>query len=290
MKQLSLFGGIFATCILVSCSGDEEPAFPVFMQPSSIVTTDADGDNQTFEYDDYGRIVAWTLKSNGSYNPHFYSANYSYPDGNTIKVTAQEAWLNQRRNFEETIVLQNGRASKSEGTFIFTEDDSQRLRKTYRLEFAYLPTSHLNVVKHAEVVGIGDDLKADAWDKAWTWENYLIWEDGNLKEYQDFNGKSSIYRTTKYDYLDDEAGYPVIVPIVINNAHHMPLMMQGVFGRNSENLVKSAAKFDENGNYSFTWEYAYQLDGSRVSEYTETVIDSYDISNPISYKVNWTAK
>lgn len=290
MKQLSILSSIFILFILVSCSSNEEPDYPVFMQPLSIQSVDANANNQTFEYDDYGRIVAWSCTSNNPYETTSYSAHYSYPDENTIKVTAEEVWLNQRRFFEESIQLKNGRASKAEGTFIFSENGNQGLRKTYRLIFDYLTTNHLNTVEHLEVVGIGDDLKDNAWDNAWSWTNYLIWENGNLKEFQDYQGTSTAYQSTKYEYSADKSSYPVIIPMVINNAHHLPLYMQGVFGSNSVNLVKSATSFDNNDNLYLTRQYSYVFEQDRISKYTETCYTNSVNSDSVTYTVNWTEK
>lgn len=289
MKQLSFLSSIFIFFILASCS-NEEPDYPVFMQPSSIQSLDANANNQTFEYDDYGRIVSWNCITNSPNDPSSYTAQYSYPDENTIKVTANEVWLNQQRFFEESIQLKNGRASKAEGTFIFSEDGNQILRKTYQLEFTYLPTNHLNTVEHLEVVGIGDDLKDSAWDNAWRWMNYLIWENGNLKEFQDYQGQSTAYQSTKYEYSDDKVSYPIIIPMVIISAHHMPLFMQGVFGSNSVNLVKSSLSFDNNANLYLSREYSYEIEQDRISKYTESLFTSSVYSNPVTYTVNWTER
>lgn len=288
MKQLTLIGCVLIVFILASCASNEEPDYPVFMQPLSIQSMDANGDNQTFEYDDYGRIVSWKCIANNSNASTSYSVHYYYPDENTIKVTAEELWLNQQRSFEETIQLKNGRASKSEGSFIFMVDGNQQLRKTYRLEFTYLPTNHLNSVKHSEVVGIDGDIKNSAWDNAWTWENHLIWENGNLKEFQDYQGNSMIYQTTKYEYSEDKVAYPIIFPMVINNAHHLPLSMQGVFGLNSVNLLKSASLSDNNDNPYLSREYTYKFEEERVREYTETLFTNSAFATPTTYKVTWT--
>ncbi len=286
MKQFPLPYLIFFF-ILASCSNNEEPEYSVFMQPLSIQSEDANANNQTFEYDDYGRIVSWKCATNSPNHPSFYTARYSYPDANTIRVTAEEVWLNQQRLVEESIQLHNGRATKSEGTFIYSVDGNRELQKTYRLAFDYLPTNHLNIVEHLEVVGIGDDIKDNAWDNAWKWVNYLIWENGNLKEYQDYQGSSKHYQSTKYEYLEDKASYPVIIPMVINNAHHMPLCMQGVFGPFSSNLIHSASTFDFNSNLTLTRQYSYEFFQERISKYTETYNNSV-LSNPILYSVTWT--
>lgn len=299
MKHLSILYPTFILFILASCSSNDGPEYPAVMQPVSIQSLDVNANNQTFEYDDYGRIISWNCTLNSLTNATSYSAHYSYPDENTIKVTAEEFITHQQYAFEttiqlqETIQLKNGRASSSEGTksAIFHNDagTSQAL-KTYRLVFGYLPTNHLNTVEHLEVLGIGSDIKDNAWDNAWRWMNYLIWENGNLKEFQDYQGSSTSYQTTMYEYTEDRGSYPVIIPMVINSAHHLPLYMQGVFGLNSVNLVKSASSFDKNANLILSRQYSYEFEKDRISKYTETLLTNSIFSNPIAYTVIWTEK
>ena len=295
MKQLSSLCLTVGFFILTSCTSNDEPQYPVFMQPASIKAMDANGANQTFEYDDYGRIVSWDCVSNSPNSSASYSAHYSYPDENTIKIiaeeTVKESWVSQQRVFEETIQMKNGRASQSQGTLIFTQTDetTSQMQKTYRLVFDYIQTGHLNTVEHSEVFGIGDDVKDNAWDNAWRWTNYLIWEDGNLKEFQDCQGNST-YQSTQYEYSGDKVSYPVIIPMVINNAHHLPLYMQGVFGLNSVNLVKSATSFDHNANLTFARQYSYEFEQGRISKYTETTLTKNTYCNPLTYTVTWTEK
>ncbi len=291
-KQFSILSSIFF--ILASCSSNEEPDYPVFMQPSSIQSVDANAINQTFEYDDYGRVVSWSCSYNNPDEPASYSAHYSYPDANTILVTSEEILFNQHRILGESIHLKNGRASNSEGTFIAninTDAGTSQMQKTYRIIFDYLPTNNLNSVEHLEILGIGDNVKDDAWDNALKWENYLIWENGNLKEFQDYQFSTKHYQSTKFEYLEDKSSYPVIIPMVIKFAHHLPLIMQGVFGSNSVNLVKSSSSFDINDNLYLSREYSYKFEEDRISKYTETL---FFISSPypttVTYTVNWIEK
>ena len=299
MKKLSILHFIFILFILTSCSSNEEPDYPVFMQPSSIQSVDANADNQTFQYDDYGRIVSWNCTSNSQNATTSYSAHYSYPDKNIIKVSAQEYRTIPQTGYEETIqyveiiLLKNGRASNSEGTYnavIHDDAGTTQVRKTYRLKFDYLQSNHLNTVEHLEVFGIGDEIEDNAWDNAWKWVNYLIWENGNLKEYQDFQGKTTSYYSTKYEYLGDKVSCPIVIPQVIKFTHHLPLIMQGVFGSNSVNLVKSASSFDNNANLYLSRQYSYEFENARISKYTETFFTNLDIYNPVTYTVNWTEK
>lgn len=289
MKHITNHVYLALFIILVSCSSNDEPNYPIFMQPSSIVTDDVNGDNQSFTYDNYGRIGSWSFKSNST-DGTSYTAEFFYPNDKTIIISSEEYINGHKRCFEETIQLTNGRASKSEGTFISYVDGNPELRKTYHMEYEYDPLNHLTVVKHSEVVGIGDDISNNAWNKPLSWENYLIWDDGNLKEFQDYQANNTVTWTTRYEYSIYAVDYPVVIPMVINNAHHLPLFMQGVFGLNSVNLVKSASLYDSAEKISLSRQYTYEFDQARIIEFTETT--SYNIGSPISitYKVDWIEK
>ncbi|MCM1067118.1 MAG: hypothetical protein NC418_06060 [Muribaculaceae bacterium] len=289
MKLKDYILGLLLPAIFTACSSSDEPTYPVFMQPASITTADTDGGNQTFEYDDYGRIIAWSLKYSDNES---VAARYSYPRENTIEIEAEETFFDTRTYWAETIQLLSGRASKAEGTFIRKLDnDVIQIQKTYRLEFGYMPDNHLNVVKHSEIMGAGANITAADWEKSWQWENYLIWENDNLKEFQDFAGNTVVYKTTKYEYSSSAAEYPVIISGVINSLHHSPLFMQGVFGLNSNKLLKSASIFDADGNLNLTRSYSYELrEDALIDRYTETTSSNTAFSRNISYKVNWTAK
>jgi len=291
MKHLPYIISLSLFAIFASCSNNDEPEYPAFMQPSVITTTDAKGLNQSFAYDDYGKIVDWSLKSNNPYYPEVYTAHYSYLGDNAIHIVSEESFGGHRRCFDETIHLVNGRASKSEGTFVSYIDGNVELKKSYRLEYEYDPSNHLNVVKHSEVVGIGDEIKGDGWNNPWTWENYYIWKDGLLIAFEDFHGKSTVYQTTKYDYSNEVVECPIVTPIVINNEHHSPLILQGVFGSYPRNyLVKALSVYDNKGNITFHRQYSYEFERARIIGYTESTGQNTVISNPVTYKVVWIEK
>lgn len=289
MKRVPRLLGITSLAILASCSNSEEPVYTVFMQPSAITTDGAEGASQSFEYNDYGKVAEWDSRYDAD-NRHI-TASYSYPDDNTILVTSEDTSPITRTYWTETIQLVNGRASNSEGTFIQIQNDVLMIKKTYRLAFEYDPSNHLTAVKHSEVVGIGDDLAADAWDKSWDWEDYLIWEDGNLKEYQYYHGNAIVTTIVKCDYSDYDATYPVNLPITIQSHHHTPLMMQGVFGSNSEKLVKSVSYCDRDNKPISERRYVYELNSDKyVESYTEIIPHYNDRFTSTLYEVTWTPK
>lgn len=286
MKQILLPVNLLVLIRLSSCSGSDEPDYPVFMQPISITSEDRYGSIQTFEYDDYGRITSWIEQSNAPGTPVINSAYYQYPDKNTIKVFSKYNNGLSERYYHETIRLENGRAIDSEGTFENVGDGIGSYQKTYRLSFEYDPANHLVVVKQSEVTGIGDKVSDDAWNKPWTWENYLIWENGNLVEYQDYHGNSYVTYRNKFEYYPTYTDYPVINPVVTNAYHHVPLFMKGIFGENSKQLVKTKVHDDFTyGEIQDTYEYKYVMDGSKVTEYT-IIKPFYTITNKVTWSPN----
>ena len=289
MRMKSLYSKFYISLLavlIVSCSEEDEPDYPTFMQPSSISTKSTDCRNQTFEYDQYGRITQWTNKvsEHGS-----VIAKYSYPAKNIIKVESEEISYNTIRLYTEMIELINNRASESEGTFIIKEDNGhETAHKSYRLKFEYDTANHLTIVKHSEIMGIGDEISSDAWNNSWDWENYLIWEDGNLKEYEDFNGSKYVYITNRFEYTSQTASYPIIYPNVINSSHHTPLLMQGIFGRNSYNLLQSSSLYDKDDNLYLSTHYNYEIHDGIITNYSEKRLRNSVFTSPIYYTVNWT--
>lgn len=285
MRHANILIAACALWLFTGCSDNDAPDYPVYMQPSSITSSNEGGSTQTFEYDDYGRIVRWTEYFDDNDR---VSARYSYPDANTI-VAESEVTGGDIRMYKETIVLDKGRAASSEGTFICRQEGNDGFRttarKTYRLSFDYDWAGHLTVVKHSEVTGIGDDMPDNAWDNAWEWENYLIWDNGNLVEFQDKQGRPEVYSTTKYKYVASATDYPLIMPAsVINCYHHIPLLMKGVFGTNSTGLLSEATEYDRDGNVTMSNAYDYRIEDGRIAGYTHT--PSY--ASAAWYNVAWT--
>ena len=285
MRHAKILLSACALWLLTGCSENDAPDYPVYMQPSSVTSGDEGGGTQTFEYDDYGRIARWTEFFD---DDERISARYSYPDANTI-VAESEVIGGDIRIYKETIVLDNGRATKSEGTFICKQKGNGGFhtvaRKTYRLAFGYDLAGHLTSVRHSEAMGIGDDMPVNAWDKAWEWENYLVWDNGNLVEFQDKQGRPEVTSTTKYKYVASATDYPLIMPAsIINCFHHIPLLMKGVFGANSTGLLSESTEYDRDGNVTISNTYDYRIEDGRIVGYTHT--PSY--ASAASYSVAWT--
>lgn len=276
--------------IISSCS-DSDNDTPEYQKSTPLLTSiscdDVAGGNQAFKYSESGKITEWSIK----YSDNEYAlARYSYPDDYTILVESEDVFFENTTNWTETIQLKNGRATKSEGTFMRKQNENVLIMKSYRLEFAYEGGTHLTEVKHSEVVGLNTDTPS-VWDEAWSWENHLMWENGNLKEFENYQGKNVVSETTEYDYYEHAAALSLINPVIINALHHTPLLMQGIFGANSKNQMKSASVFDKDGNFCLSREYTYKCrNDGLIDDYVETTVHNTSASNSILYKVNWATK
>lgn len=266
---------------LLSCSDSDEPKPSATVRLESITSDDYSGDDQYFVYDENGRITQWSYKD----SDNEFTAAYSYPSESEIEVLSVFSSQYTTRTFTESIRLENGRAVASDGTWeVVTSDGLGDINKTYRLEYGYDDSSHLVSIFHSEVVGIGDNISESAWNKPWEWTDYLIWEDGNLKSFQEAYGAQYTKYVTEYSYSQEKAERPVIYPLVIFD-YHIPLQMQGVFGRNPKDLIETSVKSDRDGNEVVKESYDYTIEENRIVEYWCT--RSYGTPAPIQYFVNW---
>ncbi len=281
MNRFQFFFVLAGVLPLLSCSDSDEPKPSAAVRLSSITSDDYSGDNQYFVYDESGRITQWR----DEYSDGEFTADYSYPSESEIKVVSVYSSEYTTRTFSETIRLENGRAVRSDGTWeVVTSDGWGDINKTYRLEYGYDDSSHLVSIFHSEVYGIGDNISESAWDKPWEWTDYLTWEDGNLKSFQEAQGAQYTKYITEYSYSQEKAEQAVIYPLVIFN-YHIPLQMQGVFGQNPVNLIESSVRADRNGNEAISQSYDYTIKENRITEYWCT--KSYGTPAPIQYFVGY---
>ncbi len=287
MKRLHYIIIVSVIYLITSCSDKDEPDNQAVTWPVSITTEDTSGSDQSFTYDNHGRITTWDTK----YTDGEASTCYSYPNDNTIIIESQERVCNDVRTYMETIHLINGRAESSDGTYIYNiENGSDLMQKTYRLDFYYDTSNHLTSVKHTEVRGIGDDISNIPFNEPWIWENRIIWEDDNIKEFQDTHGNSDVHYTSKFDYTDIETDFPIVYPDVTNSIHHLPLLVRGFFGSISKNLIAGQIRYDNSGNISLIKKYEYRIENNRIQSYYETNSYGTVFSSPILYNVIWTTR
>lgn len=266
--------------LLQSCSEKDEPTTPIFMQVAEI--SNGSSENEQITYDEYGRAVKYDI----FYNDETISCTYSYPSENCILIHTKRihhVWNDYDvvREYDDEMILDNGRASYCDGFFteyeIRGDFELQTISKKYRQEFAYMADNHLNVIKNTEWNKSGDGW---ATDRPWTWENYYIWENDNLIEIEDYNGYSKPYYIFKYTY-SSISGVPNIISIPYGRYSYFPLQLKGVFGKQSKNLIvgREITYADSRPNiYSFE----YEIVDDRISSYIENRGDkSYN------YKVTW---
>lgn len=218
--------------LLASCDNQEEPAPEVFSQVAEI--SNGTTTSRQITYDKYGRAVKYTV----SYPGGSVNATYSYPSDNTISIHTEDVAYGTLgisdivREYDDEIHLENGRASYCDGVFSSNEFGTP-FQKKYRHEFTYTSGNHLNVVKWTEWNRQGDEW---ALDRPWTWENYYIWENGNLTEIEDFSGKTTPFYRYKYSY-STTSGIQNITDIHYGRHQYYPLQLGGILGAQPENLI-----------------------------------------------------
>lgn len=250
----------FLLLIITSCSNQDEPKPTAFTQVSEISNGSTTSHNIT--YDEYGRVSKYTAV----FSDESVNATYSYPadDIITIHTVCEQNGVNHiLREYEDKIYLENGRASYCDGVFSMTGHDDM-FQKKYRHEFIYTSDNHLNVIKWTEWNREGNDW---AYDKPLTWENYYIWENGNLVEVEDYNGNSTPTYTYNYSFSDIE-GVQNIIAARLGRYQYYPLQLKEIFGAQSRNLI-SIEKFKSNV-LSYEIKYEYNIAASTIIRYLET--------------------
>ncbi len=181
------------------------------------------------------------------------------------------------REYDDEIHLENGRASYCDGVFSSNEFGTP-FQKKYRHEFTYTSGNHLNVVKWTEWNRQGDGW---ALDRPWTWENYYIWENGNLTEIEDFSGKTTPFYRYKYSY-STTSGIQNITVIHYGRHQYYPLQLGGILGAQPENLI-SGVQIEQADVLPVQTRYEYNIIDGRVTVYTETRNNNSD-----TFTVTWT--
>lgn len=256
---------IFTAVCLVSCSNQDEPDPEKFSQVSEI-SNGYNNISQRITYDEYGRVIKYIA----GFPTESITATYTYPSDNLIRIHTQDVIFGQNgtsgilRIYEDELYLENGRASYCEG--IFSSNDAGSLfQKKYRHDFIYATDNHLNVIKWTEWNKNGDDW---AYDKPWTWENYYVWEDGNLTEVEDFLGNTRPFYTYKYTYAT-MSGVQNIIPLHYGRFQYFPLQLKGIFGLQPKNLIIGLEQTIDNGT-TYKTDYNYNITDGKIVNYSET--------------------
>ena len=269
---------IFTAVCLVSCSNQDEPDPEIFSQVAEI-SNDHNTLSQKITYDSYGRVVEYSA----FYPTESLSAKYTYTADNLINIHTQDVIFGQNgasdivRVYEDELYLESGRASYCDGIFR-SNDVGSLYEKKYRHDFTYTTDNHLNVIKWTEWNKNGDDW---AYDKPWTWENFYVWENGDLIEVEDFSGKNKPFYTYKYSY-SSMPDVQNIIPIHYGRFQYYPLQLKGIFGLQPQNPIIGVEQIIDNGT-TYKTDYNYNIVDGKIVNYSE-------IQNGLSddFTVIWT--
>ena len=264
--------------LLSSCSKSEEPTPDLFMQVSSIKLGGSSGSRQ-WSYDAYGRVVQYKAWE-GSLH---LDVEYTYVSDNLVKIHTEEIVEGQNgaydvlNTYEEELHLDKGRADYCEGTVTLLTWDADPYEKKYRNDFIYTMDNHLNVLKVTEWVKHDGEWNDD---NVSTWENYYIWEDGNLVQIEDYSGKYAPERFYTYSY-NSIKGVQNLLEIPMSYYQYYPLQLKEMFGPLSSNLISEVNISGD--DYFLSTSYDYGLSNGRIVSYSVRRDDRTD-----SYTVQWT--
>ncbi|MCM1490379.1 MAG: hypothetical protein NC095_06095 [Muribaculum sp.] len=288
MKQLHFSHHIFLLITfsaICSCSNNDEPEYHAeILLPKSISTDHVLGYNQSFEYDDKGRVTTFISGND--------TTSYTYLNDDTIIIDTHPERFYSYQKFKETLHLTNGKATCSEGVATYIESDRKQVKKYY-LYYEYDDNNHLTSYTHSEPLRWYPDvtlIPEEAWNNPWEWDNIIMWEDGNIIEFRDKQGSATSYIAFKYKYNDIVSDHTLVVPVSLTGfSHHSPLMMQGLFGENSKNLISEVMSHHSNGKIIAKTEYEYTISDGHIINYGETPswIDSERYVPTINYDINW---
>lgn len=274
MKKLTFIA--LTSLVIVSCSKQDEPEPEIYYQVAEI--TNGSTQSQKMVYDEYGRVIEYVE----SYQEDIVKVTYSYPSDDLIIVHTEDRRPHPFggedivREYDDEISLEKGRITCCEGVFSSNETGASPFQKKYRQEFAYTGDNHINVVKWTEWNKRGDDW---AYDKPWTWENYYIWENGNLVEVEDYLGNSKPVYIYKYSY-HSTAGVQNLVRVPFGRYQYYPLQLKGYFGSMSKNLI-STFEMEQDGHMPYVKEYTCEIVENRITRFTESrngVSEVYDVA------------
>lgn len=277
---------VVAFAFLQACSDDDtpkvDPDAPAAIMVSSIK---ADDDIQDFAYSG-GRISKWSR----DIEDITYNATFSYPTDNTVAiycVSVEDVFLGKKCEtvYDETLTLDaEGKAQNVSGIWKQTYDNAV-IKKKYAFEFIYSTDQRLERIKWTEW-----QRKGDGWaeDHPWTFENELVWKDGNLVKYVDYLGKSKPYLTIEYDYmpLSLKGKDIVVAPMMMVRPYYYPLQLAGMFGRISKDILSKQTYNYEDGT-QFTYKYSYDISQGSVDSTIEAYYLARDNHPETKYAVSW---
>lgn len=265
--------------LLTSCGKSDEPTHNVFMQVSSIKINGSDLGSRLWTYDSYGRVVGYKALE----APLHINVDYDYISDDLVKIHTEEIVEGQNgannilNIYEDELHLEKGRADYCEGKVTRYTWDSDPYEKKYRHDFIYTMDNHLNVLKVTEWEKLDDGWNDES---PLVWENYYVWEEGNLVKVEDYSGRYAPYSLKTYKY-NGVRGTQNILGIPMGDYQYYPLQLKEIFGPMSVSLISERCISDDNG-ISVT-SYDYEVYDGRITAYSVTSENSTS-----TYTVQWT--
>lgn len=260
--------------LLFSCDEKKEPVLYNSYRLSSI-ESDKDKYRQTFDYNEEGLIKRWEEHYGDSFGNTDIESSFKYDyDKRTIMISADEFLSDiDRRIFSDTLYLDDrGLARRAKGNvviyhydnYVSDSDYSYKIQKVYTADFKYDSSDQLIRINTSE-----KNSDFAGWEGQKSLDGYyeMKWKDGNLYESEAYYASptSRLINRIEYSYYGgNTVEYIPILQTPTLRYFYLPLKYQGVFGKQSDYLVKG-----------ITHVY-YGYNGETLTSYTDNY--SYDIS------------
>lgn len=289
----------FSLSVLICSCEREKEKEPVLLKSYRISHIECEKENysQRFEYNEKGLVSRWEERY--SKTGEGIESSFEYSDDHSVITISSDEQISdiQRRVFAETMYMNaDGTAKRAEGNVVIYYNNSDyELRKHYTVEFQYDSLNQLTDISIAE-----KRTDFDGWEeqRSLDWCVKIVWNEGNMNEYSEYytspTGRLIAKRTYEY-YRGSSIEYMPIVNVPILRYFYLPLQYQGVFGKQSDSLVKSETRyeFDYIGNetYSRSLDYSYDFSTTIHASWVEAFsrVRSYD-GEEFMFTVGWVSE
>lgn len=305
MNKLLIILFLTLPILLFSCDDKKEPALRNSYRISGI-KCDKDNYRQTFEYYENGLIKRWGEHYGDNWDKIDIESTFKYDDDNNIIISKSDEFLSgTRRLFSDTLFLDDkGLALRAKGEVVIyhdyknDDDHGYMIQKAYTADFKYDSLNQLIYIgtseKHSDFPGWEEQKSLD-------WCVEMEWEDGNLAEsgsYYSSPSRRPMSKTTYSYYGGNSIEYFPILQTSKLRYFYLPLQYQGVFGKQSDDLVKAITFTDYGYNGettgSFTDKYSYDIStsihDSQIEAFSIIYQDKEDEGQEYKYIVSWEPK
>ena len=287
--------------LLFSCDDKKEPVLHNSYRISGI-KCDKDNYRQTFEYYENGLIKRWGEHYDDNWDKTDIESSFKYDDDNNIIISSSDEFLSgTRRLFSDTLFLDdNGLALRAKGEVVIyhdyknDDDHGYIMQKAYTADFKYDPLNQLIYIGTSEK---NSDFPGWEEQKSLDWCVEMEWEDGNLVESGSYYSPSRrpMSKTTYSYYGGNSIEYFPILQTSKLRYFYLPLQYQGVFGKQSDGLVKGITftNYGYNGESigSSAFDYSYYISTSIHDSQIEAFSRVYQYNGEEQkYIVSWEPK